>query len=103
MTDIVERMREIAGLAGDNECLALEAADEIERLKARIADLEDRLLETGQWHAGVAKKNELRMDNIRLRAALQTIAGTSKFKPPPVEEMVDIAKVALAGHGEHKT
>ena len=24
----------------------------IERLKARIADLEDRLLATGQWHAG---------------------------------------------------
>ena len=71
--------------------------DEIERLRAIVREMSG-----GLCAIPGRTPEQLQMDCIRLRAALQTIAGTSKFKPPPVEEMIDIAAVALAGHGEHK-
>lgn len=43
----------------------------------------------------VGEIERLQTNVLRLCAALHTIAGTSKFKHPPVDEMIDIATVAL--------
>lgn len=56
MTDITERLREAAqgeelfgfdGMRGDPDPLLTEAADEIDRLRARVAELES--LDRGGW------------------------------------------------------
>lgn len=53
MTNHADELRNMANDAGlhDTTITFLRAcADELDRLHARIVDLEDRLLATGQWH-----------------------------------------------------
>jgi len=71
MADIVERLRQGAGHIPDDiiaaEAVMTEAADEIERLKARIVEHERGY----EWSKMV--QAEMGADNERLRAALQTV------------------------------
>jgi HAMP domain-containing protein len=106
----------MAERSGDK--LDAEAADEIERLEKRIEELLDAngyitlALAKAQDEIGrlrqdvsvvsadiCAENDNLQTEVLRLRAALHTIAGTPKFAHPPVEEMIDIAKVALNEEG----
>jgi hypothetical protein len=84
MTSITERLREIAGMAGDNECLALEAADEIDRLRAEFelfreapSKLEVAQYEIERLRAEV-RKYESQMDRL-IRAS--QIGGPVTFVP----------------------
>jgi hypothetical protein len=78
---------------GTIESWPKEVAHEIEQLNAEIEDMKranDHYVRVRELQA-----RETAAEIMRLRAALQTIAGTSKFEPPPPGEAAEIARVAL--------